>query len=172
MKTTVSAIALLLSFSTLCLASTSSLAKIDIVEVNFDNHQKYTDIQYFGGSKKKFHKRLFADWTTFLNKESEKILPENYRLKIKFNDIDLAGTYLLNSSDHHRIVRDIDYPRLKLSYQLFNGEQLVKEADVTLKDMNFLRHNLNRRSFVENYYHEKKLLKTWLKKEIKTLVNS
>jgi hypothetical protein len=142
------------------------------VIVEYGNPDKFTDIKYFNGSKKKFQQRLFKDWEQFLSKEAGKILPKNYTLKISFTDIDLAGTYMLGGIDQNRIVRDIDYPRLKISYLLMNGEQVVKQAEVTLKDMNFLRHDVSQRRSFENFYHEKKLMKDWLNKELKPLLGS
>ncbi len=167
MKTSISVLTLLLTLSIPVQASESSA-----VTVEYDHPEKFTDIKYFNGSKKKFQKRLFKAWNKFLAEEGGKILPENYKLKITFTDIDLAGTYILGGVDNNRIVRDIDYPRLKFSYQLTNGDKLIKQEDVTLKDMNFLRHNVSQRRSYESYYHEKRLLKDWLKKSLKPLVSS
>jgi len=167
MKTSLTLLALMMTLSAPIQAS-----EVKNVVVEYDKPEKFTDIKYFNGSKKKFHQRLFKNWNEFLTKEAGEILPENYRLKIKFTDIDLAGTYMLGGVDNNRIVREIDYPRLKISYQLMNGDQLVKQAEVTLKDLNFLRHNVTMRRSSGNFYHEKKLMKDWIKKELKPLVES
>jgi len=167
MKTSLPLLALFMTLSTPIQASDDKN-----VRVEYDHPEKFTDIKYFSGSKKKFHKRLFKSWDEFLTKEAGKILPENYSLKIKFTDIDLAGTYMLGGINQNRIVRDIDYPRLKISYQLLKGSEVVKQADIILKDMNFLRHNVSQRRSYENFYHEKRLMKDWIRKQLKPLINS
>jgi len=169
MKTSLSVLTLLLTLSVPTMATEAGVDKI--VSVEYVHPEKFTDIKYFNGSKMKFQQRLFKAWDKFLDKEGSKILPENYRLKIQFTDIDLAGTYFLGGIDNNRIVRDIDYPRLTFKFQLLKGSTVVKQSDVTLKDMNFLRHISHKRTY-QNFYYEKKLLSNWLTKKIKPLVKS
>ena len=166
MKSHLLILAVAVSFSTATLATPAS------VSVKFDNAEKYSDIDYYNGSKKKFQKRLFADLKEYLNEQAAKILPENVQLSLNFSDIDLAGRYDYVGTDHIRIARDIDYPRLKFSFKLTKDGATIKEAEASLKDMSYLRHNLSaKRHSLNSFYHEKLLLKKWLTKKIKPLVN-
>ncbi len=153
------------------LSTATPLLSAATVNVEFSNPEKYSDIDYYNGSRVKFRERLFKELKSYLSEEASKILPENYQLSLKVTNIDLAGRYDFVRNEHIRIVRDIDFPRLKFSYQLTKGEQSIDQKEVYLKDMSFLRHNQHlSRISRESFYHEKKLLKDWLKKEIKPLV--
>ena len=82
--------------------------------------------------------------------------------------MDLAGDVNFGGIKRIRIIKDIFFPRMEFSYQLLNAENdVVKSADVSLKDMGFLmnsRLKYNSKSFG----YEKEMFDVWFKK---TFVN-
>lgn len=139
------------------------------VDIKWDHPEKYTDIQPSNAySRKQYQQHVFKALTTHLNKLASEQLPQDYHLKITVTDLDLAGYIEFGLGELQRIVRDIDFPRIKLNYQLIKDKDVVGKGKVILKDMNFLRH-VDRIHNNVSFFYEKRLLDEWFKKTIKPL---
>lgn len=131
-------------------------------EVKWSNPDKYRDIYPGEESRKKFRAKTFAKFEQHFAKLAAK-LPEGQTLKVDVTNVDLAGDVHHGSIDQIRIVKDIHFPKLSFSYQLVDkNNQVIKESDVKLKDMNFLQNrSLKYRNDFLGY--EKKMLDKWFK---------
>ncbi len=136
------------------------------VEIKWDHPNKFTDIQPDSSStRKKYQQHVFKVLGTHLEKLGADGLPQGYHLKITVKNVDLAGYIDFGNGNLQRIVRDVDFPRIKLTFQLVKDHKLVKEGKANLKDMSFL-HRVNKINNNEAFYYEKRLLSEWFKKSI------
>ena len=137
------------------------------IEVKWSNSDKYDDIDAAGEHRKHFKDRVFKSFEKHFTKVAA-ALPENHKLIIDVTNMDLAGDVNFGGIKRIRIIKDIFFPRMEFSYQLLNAENdVVKSADVSLKDMGFLmnsRLKYNSKSFS----YEKEMFDVWFKK---TFVN-
>jgi hypothetical protein len=130
-------------------------------EVKWTNPEDYRDVNAGQGHRAKFKAKVFADFEKHFAILAEK-LPENQKLIINVNDVDLAGDVNQNFR-RIRVVKDIFFPRMKFSYQVIDlNKNEISSGDVNLKDMNFLmgsslRYNSDRLSY------EKRMLDNWFK---------
>jgi hypothetical protein len=141
------------------------------VEIEWDNPEKYRDVRPSNESRKRFRDSTFKRINEYMNKLAL-ALPENKKLLMKVSDLDLAGEVfpasfvgLGHSTSDVRVIKSIDIPRMKFSYQLLDESgQVLQQADVNLKDMSFLdRSNHSFRS--EPLRYEKNMLKRWFEQE-------
>jgi hypothetical protein len=125
-------------------------------------------------SRKKFREATFEHLNEYMNKLAS-ALPEDQKLLMKVSDLDLAGQVwpisylgLGHGGSDVRIVKNIDIPRINFSYQLLTQSgQVVKQAEVKLKDMSFLDRS-NRSFKSDSLRYEKNMLQRWFKKEFGT----
>ena len=158
-----------LFFLALLLTTLSSSLFAGDVDIKWEHPEKYTDIQPSNTStRKKYQQHIFMELTTYLNKLASTRLPKGYHLKITVTDLDLAGYIEFGPGELQRIVRDIDFPRIKLNYQLIKDKKVLADDKTILKDMNFL-HHINTFNNNISFYYEKRLLKEWFKKTIEPL---
>jgi hypothetical protein len=84
-------------------------------------------------------------------------------LDVDVLDIDLAGRVgplLTPSNPNLRIVRDIDWPRMKVRYTLKRGDQVVLQKEERISDMNF-QSSVNPYSPDDHFRYEKAMLDHW-----------
>ncbi len=137
--------------------------------IKWDHPEKFSDIQPNSSTTRmRFQKRVLADLSKYIQNLSAKKLPEDYKLSILVKDIDLAGYIQLHNSNLQRVVRDVDIPRIKLTYKLSKGSQIVQQGNAKLTDLNFLRSS-NYKFRNTSFYYEKKLLSDWFNKSIEPL---
>ncbi|NOU53184.1 DUF3016 domain-containing protein [Pseudoalteromonas sp. JBTF-M23] len=138
-------------------------------KVHFKDFNDYRDVYPSNEVKGAFHKRLAKQFEKHVAKLAEK-LPDGYKLDVTFNDIDLAGEARFNM-DNIRVVKDIYFPRLDISYRLVDNKgQQVIEATEELKDMSFLDRIKSGRE--GSLYYEKRLLDQWFESQIAKAVKS
>jgi len=71
-----------------------------------------------------------------------------------------------------RVVKDIYFPRLKFSYELFNVDKsVVTSGDINLKDMSFMLGN-NIRYRNKSLGYEKRMLDNWFNDTFRNMVAS
>lgn len=163
--------ATLLSLSTLVVANEDKTntqeIQIDNVVVEWGDYRDFTDIRSPNSSKKRFAQHTFERLTKYLAKLATD-LPEGQRLELSVTNLDLAGRVmplsfagLGNNMSEQRVIKRIDIPRMRFSYQIVNASgQTVKAGEADLKDMNFMeRHNPFFRS--ESLKYEKNMLRDW-----------
>ncbi|BBN82951.1 hypothetical protein PA25_29360 [Pseudoalteromonas sp. A25] len=146
----------------MCLLFTSSVWAGE-GQVHFKDFNDYRDVYPSNEVKGAFHKRLAKQFEKHIVKLAEE-LPAGYKLDVTFNDIDLAGEARFNM-DNVRVVKDIYFPRLEISYSLVDDKGLqVLGATEELKDMSFLDRIKSGRQGA--LYYEKRLLDQWFASHI------
>jgi hypothetical protein len=139
------------------------------VEVKWSNPDKYRDIYAGEENRKHFKENTFKALEEHLLKLSE-ALPKSQTLKIDVTDVDLAGSVHHGGSRQIRVIKDIYFPRIKLSFQLLNANQsVVLSGEENLKDMNFLMGTrLRYRNKTLGY--ERQLLDDWFDETFENFV--
>jgi len=147
------------------------------VEIEWDKPEKFRDVRPSNQSRKRFRESTFEDINKYMN-ELSLVLPNNQKLLMKVNDLDLAGQVwpashlgLGYDGSDVRIVKNIDIPRINFSYKLLNESgEVVQQAEVNLKDMSFLdrSHHLFKS---ESLRYEKSMLQRWFKQEFAAYIN-
>ncbi len=150
-------------------AGISSSSYAGDVEINWSHPEKYTDVQPNSTStREKYRQRVIKELTTHLNALAADKLPAGYHLKITVIDVDLAGYIDFEKGNLQRIVREADFPRIKLNFQLLKGDKVLAKGEENLRDLNFLRTN-NYKFRLASFYYEKRLLSDWFDKSIEPL---
>ena len=152
---------ILLSFSVLSAVTLlSPVSQAADVKVSWINPEKYRDIHAGEENRKRFKENVFKVLEAHLLKLAE-ALPESQTLKIDVTDVDLAGSVHHGGSRQIRLIKDIYFPRIKLSFQLLNADQSIAHSgEENLKDMNFMM-GTRLRYRNKSLGHEKKLLDDW-----------
>jgi hypothetical protein len=158
----------------LSLLSQTAYSKAE-VEINWQNPEKYRDVQPTMQGRKSFREQTFADLQEYIEKLAEN-LPDGQKLLMTVKNLDLAGQVwpasfvgLGNSSSDVRVVKSIDIPRMRFDYQLLDKTgQVLRQAEVDLKDMAFMDRS-NRLFSSENLRYEKNMLKSWFEDEFPAL---
>lgn len=133
-------------------------------KVTWGDFNDFTDVRPNGGTKSAFHKQIKKSFETHFAKLAKK-LPQGYKLRIKINDLDLAGDVLFSSVKEIRIVKPIHFPKIKFSYVLTdNNGKLINKDDVKLKDMSFMDKIKRGREGV--FYYDHRLISDWFNKEL------
>ncbi|MCV2884786.1 DUF3016 domain-containing protein [Aestuariibacter sp. AA17] len=152
--------------------------EIQNVEINWQNPEKYTDIDGANESNKRFRERTIKQLTSHIS-DLAATLPDGQSLTITVTDVDLAGQVwpasfvgMGNSGSEIRLIKDVYIPRMELHYTLHdNTGAVVMEDDVKLKDMAF-NHKLNRYFDDESLRYEKAMLDAWFKDTFTTMAKN
>jgi hypothetical protein len=137
------------------------------IQVDFRDPDAYTDCKDDYVPTKEEQIRILGDLQRELRKHATLYLKEGERLQVVFNDIDLAGEIEpIRNGEGKRVLRDITPPRLEIEFKIVGPDGAVKaEGKRSLKKLGYLTtFNLNRTE--ERYYHDKKLIREWVEKEI------
>jgi hypothetical protein len=137
------------------------------IKVDFRNPEAYTDCKDDFIPAKEEQVRIMGDLQRELRKHATLYLKEGERLEVVFNDIDLAGEIEpIQNGAGKRVLRDVTPPRLDIEFRIIGPDGAVKaEGKRMLKKLAYLSTmNLNRTE--ERYYHDKKLIREWVEKEI------
>jgi hypothetical protein len=97
---------------------------------------------------------------------------------MKVSDLDLAGQVwpasfvgLGHGTSDVRVIKNIDIPRMKFSYQLVDESgQVLQQAEVNLKDMSFQERS-NHLFRNEPLRYEKNMLKRWFAQEFELQID-
>ena len=142
----------------------------DVIEVVWQDAEKYRDVRPANESRKRFRERVLKQLEAHIVSKSED-LPEGQSLKITVSNIDLAGQVWPSSfvgighaGGDVRLIKDVDIPRMELAYELLDKSgQVVKSESVKLKDMSFMQSS-NLRYRNDHLRYEKKMLDDWFKR--------
>ncbi len=145
-------------------ASSAAAANLS---VDFVHPETYTDAAYtqLHGSEPE-RKEVEQDIEKHLQQLAERSLAPGDTLQIDVLDIDLAGRVEPIRSaqiSDLRIVRESDWPRMKLRYTLSRDGRVVSSAEEKLSDMSFLM-SLNRYPSGDRIRYEKAMLDAWFAK--------
>lgn len=127
--------------------------------VTFVHPERYADASYSSFSGEKARAEVQRDIEQHLRRLAER-LPPGDALSIDVLDIDLAGRFEPARAADVRIVRDIDWPRIKLHYVLSRDGRTVAEGEDRLADMSFLMA-INRYPGDDRLRYEKAMLDAW-----------
>ncbi|CAN5354205.1 hypothetical protein BH09PSE6_BH09PSE6_24120 [soil metagenome] len=108
------------------------------------------------------------DLAGFLVELGGKRLPPTESLRIEVLDVDLAGRLRPTGSaaiDEIRVMRDFDWPRIKLRYTLSRGEQVLASGEDNVTDMDYLQ-TVNRYSPGDRLRYEKPMLERWFRRTL------
>lgn len=140
------------------------------VQVEWQDPDSYRDVRAQMGSNQSFRENVFKQLEKHLHKVTKK-LPEGQVLHLTVTDVDLAGQvwpgsfYGLNSANDVRIVKAVDFPRIRFNYQLKEHDVVVKEGEENIKDMSFQQRS-NRLFKSDPLRYEKALLERWIREFI------
>ncbi|CUA85359.1 MULTISPECIES: DUF3016 domain-containing protein [Pseudidiomarina] len=145
----------------------SSSAHAAQVTVKWDDVKSFTDIKAVNARQDRFEESVMKALTEHVEKLAEQ-LPASNSLAVTFNDVDIAGriepTFGALASTHQRILDDLSYPELIISFEYLNdqGETISSGEMIELKN---LAPMTTRRSTMatgrDNLYYEKQLLDRW-----------
>lgn len=144
------------------LTAAVATAKTPQVSVQWVHPEKYTDVQETIGAPDKHRGQILARLEAHLRREAKRYLAPDQRLEVEVLDVDLAGHVWPVEGQDRRIVRDIDFPKIVLRYRLYEGDNMVAQDTVTLKDMDFLRR-VPKKTPADGLRFEKRLLSDWLR---------
>lgn len=141
------------------------------VEVVWHEPDNYRDVKPVMGGKERYRQNVFKQLDKHWLKLAEKHLPEGMKLKVKVTDLNLAGDVQHNFSlgQEIRLVKSIYWPSVKFEYQLFDGDRLVKEESVELKDMSFMDRGATLR-VRSSFDYEKRILTDWFVDEVEVML--
>ena len=138
-------------------------------EVTWTDYKSYRDIDAGNENRKSFRERTFKGFEKHFSKLAA-TLPEGQVLKIDVTDVDLAGDTNASGIHRTRIIKHLYSPRMNFSYQLFDAEGKVIQADeVVVKDMNFMS-GISLKYRNKSLGYEKKMLDDWFDKTFKELI--
>ena len=167
---------LLVFFSGVLVLGSGQLAAKAEVDITWQNPEKFRDVKPSNESRKRYRERVFAQLDEYLLELAER-LPDEHKLLITVNDLDLAGEVwpasfagLGHSMSDVRVIKSIDIPRMSFQYKLVNQSgEVVQEADVKLKDMSF-QNRANHFFNSESLRYEKNMLLEWFEDEFPSLI--
>lgn len=142
------------------------------ISVAWVSPKEFTDVKESNFSSKKYRKYVFNQLEKHLD-ELSRDLPEGQNIRFEVTNLDLAGRIEFANMlgfgtgvQDVRVMRDIDIPRIKFSYQLKdNNGEIISADEVNLKDMSYLRNASTLRRD-RPFYYEKKMLSRWFKKQL------
>lgn len=138
------------------------------VSVAWTDPAQFTEIRH---SRNRWEAKR-GDWVRqlaeHLQTRAEERLPEGQQLDVTITDIRRAGSYEPwhgMQLDHVRMMRDIYWPRIELSFRRLDAAgNVLEEGERTLSDAAYLSNtSMGRRNDLLRY--EKSLLDQWLRRE-------
>jgi hypothetical protein len=146
------------------LSAMTGAASASNLSVHFLHPEDYTDGVYSGSPlSERGMQAVRKSLAGHLEKLAQQNLPGGLTLDVDVLDIDLAGRVgplLTPSNPNLRIVRDIDWPRMKVRYTLKRGDQVVLQKEERISDMNF-QSSVNPYSPDDHFRYEKAMLDQW-----------
>ncbi|WP_068546979.1 DUF3016 domain-containing protein [Thalassotalea crassostreae] len=133
------------------------------VEVVWQSADNYRDIKSANEKTSKFQEKVFKELEQHFSELANK-LDQKQTLKITVHDVDLAGDirYMVGpNNETMRIVRDIDFPKMKFDYQLLDASKnSVKKGSADIKDMGFMT-GIKKSLANDSFHYEKNMIDDW-----------
>lgn len=127
------------------------------VQVSFAGADRYADTGRHTMDREQTLRTLEAHFTALATR-----LPEGRTLQITVTDVDLAGELDWRRATHDlRVLRGrADWPQIRLSYALREGEKTLDAGEAHLSDASYLMFsgNLDRRAALP---YEKRMIDRW-----------
>jgi hypothetical protein len=162
-----------LSAIAITLLAAMPLAHAATVELTWGDPVKFRDIRTAEGNQKRYQQEVMDELASQFKSQAEK-LPADQILKINIKDLDLAGDLEYFHSGFPfglRVVRNVDFPGMKLSYELRDSKnQVLKAGDSDVSDLGF-RDGIQLPYQTGSYYYEKKMIKQWYQREFSRSVS-
>ncbi|RUO36699.1 DUF3016 domain-containing protein [Aliidiomarina shirensis] len=103
------------------------------VEVTWHEPDSYKDMQAAESNQERYEKRVMEAFDAKFSELASK-LPEDQRLHITVTDVDLAGMVtpreVGGSMQNFRVVENMDYPYMELSYTLYDADgNVLKQVE-------------------------------------------
>jgi hypothetical protein len=133
------------------------------VEVTYVNPERFVDASPRGIRGAKADERVLVELRGFLEKQGERALKPGQDLQLDILDVDLAGRVEFGAHDI-RVVREIDWPSIKLRYTLSENGAVVASGEERVSDLDYLRGINVASGGNDALKYEKSMLRTWLKK--------
>jgi len=132
------------------------------LEVKFLEPGKYRD----AGERDEDRLLMQSTLGAHLKALVEKYLPAEQQLRVEVLDVDLAGEIWPPTRflDRVRVMRSVSWPSIELHYSLSSGEQLLRQAKVSVRDMSYL-DRINVYPDGDSLRYEKAMLDAWFRRE-------
>ena len=152
-----------------CAAAAPMDAPAPRISVTFIEPETFTDARR--AELEPTSSGILRELEKFLIETGARYVPEKMELKIRITDVDLAGDFERfrgPPADQVRITKGLYPPRIKLDFELLNGEQqIVKSGKRDLTDIDYqLRSVYPREDYLR---YEKDILRDWLRAEFSDL---
>ena len=132
--------------------------------VTFVAPEKFSDILSGEESPAEAQKTVKKEFGQIFSRLGKK-LPLGYQLEVSVTDIDLAGAVRYNlaqSAKNLRVVKEIDWPRIKFSYTIKDASQKVLASGTEdLRDLDFA-DKINTSN--SEFKYEEQMLKDWFRR--------
>lgn len=140
------------------------------IKVEWKDAEKFRDVRPANESRKRFRESVLKQLEEHIVAKGNE-LPEGQLLEITVSDLDLAGQVwpsgfvgIGNAGGDVRLIKDVDIPRMELSYLLKDqGGQVLKSETVKIKDMSFMQ-NSSLRYRNDRLRYEKKMFDDWFRR--------
>jgi hypothetical protein len=141
------------------LALCAGAASAGPVDVSFVDEKRFADAGNTPWDEE-HNLKLLAEHLQALG---QRHLPAGQSLKVEVLDVDLAGESRPTRYGDIRIARGrADIPRITLRYSLLAGGQVLRQAEETVSDLNYMNH-LREASSSETLRYEKRMLGEWFR---------
>jgi len=153
------ALALLLGCSAISARSAEVKEPATRTEVVFDGADNYTDWN-LSDSANGYRESVFTALRSFLSRQAEQLLPEGYKLKVTFTDIDLGGR------PSRKIHSASGAPAFEFTYQVTDSSgTVVRQGTENLRhytDFGNYKFSVETTDMATNVIQgEKPMLKSW-----------
>lgn len=147
-----------------CSTGTANLPKGPArTEVVFDHPEKFTDVKDSSNPTEKGRDSILSNLREYLVDHTSPMIPDGYKLKVVFTDVDLAGDFEPWRGPEWmdvRIIKAIYPPALKFTYTVTDpAGQVVKQGSEDIRDMAFDMRAIADRTDPLRY--EKAILEDW-----------
>ena len=143
-------------------------------EVVFDHPENFTDVKDSYTPTDKGRDGILRTIRDFLVTRTASLVPEGYKLKVTFTDIDLAGEFEPWRGpryDEVRIVKSIYPPAFKFTYVVTDPSgKVVRQGSENIRDLNFqMRVAVD---LSDPLRYEKDILDDWARSRLRGLKKS
>jgi hypothetical protein len=131
--------------------------------LQWSDPKEFRDIRATNDNQKRFEQRVIKELEEEFREEAAK-LPEGQTLNISVKDVDLAGTieyFYRNYPNGLRVLRNVDFPQLELSYELRDAnDNVIKSGEESLADLGY-RFNTLTSTDRSTFKYERALIREW-----------
>ena len=148
----------------LALFTLAATARAD-VRVNFIGSEKFSDIKDNNGFRQP---EVLKDIEVYLVEQVGKRLPGR-DVQINVTDVDLAGEVepFGRRMQWLRVMRTVTLPAIAFNYEVREGDKVVRQGEVKLRDMNY-QDGFNGYSSSDTLRYEKRMIDRWFQGEFRT----